>query len=276
MNAVVQPQNDQHATAAPSGQSKPKSKSKYPKQRPFARQYSPSESSAVMQRGLTLKSLQAQRIFKSHFDPGSSAIYYIVKMMKILKAPPSLIQSTKAELLTIVNELEQELDAELARLSPILEGELYDSVAYTKPIEVVARFHTPLAGRWLSLIQKLDQVVECIDTLWMGSHPDYIDDDTQLEAVTMWQNKVGALGKAIFGLEKRARAAVSTRQAQEEQRIEAHNEAVEHGLASGLEPSDLPPTLPPPDVNLHEISEKVDADARLGIGSTISPLEQAA
>ena len=245
-----------------------------PRPRPFAKQYKPRESSPVMTRGLKLETVFAQRIYTSHFDPGASAIFFIVVMMQMLKAPTALIQSTKAELLRLVNEIDNELNEAIAWHDSFIGSKLLDKPDYTSPIEIVSRYHTPLAGRWLSVIQKLDRLLVGIDTVWWGGY-EYTD-ESRLDAIINWQRKVGAIGKAIFTLQKRAREAAPNRQAQEEAKITNHNEAIDHGLANGLDATDLPPKLPPLDVDLIAISGEVDLDSRRGIGSEVRTVDIAA
>jgi hypothetical protein len=166
-------------------------------------------SRAIIERKVSFKSLQAQRVMNRSFDKLKQALFSISVILPIISQDEEEIESITAYIDEQFSSAESEINSARDQISKILEDNGIEQMAqYSKPEEFVVELDTPKAGTFLRLVSELDLLMGLIDTAWLSGE---FDDKQKKNSTFQYQQRLIKLAGKLISLEKRARVAASKR-----------------------------------------------------------------
>lgn len=152
-----------------------------------ARTWEPRFGGAALRRTIELGNPDLRRWWNVMFVRYQVAVH---AMLSVLPNVGSMDEAEKAvqALGTSMDAIENELNLEFERLRVFAERAGYTELPakdYGKAEKVEVRSYTPAAGRWLRLIQRLDDLFWQVDYLWLDGSMNY---KHRWELIFRWRN----------------------------------------------------------------------------------------
>lgn len=168
-------------------------------------QSAPRTSRAFIRRKVRLHSLQAQKVFRRQYGALSTKLYQLSVVLGIITTEKGA-EAVEAAVDEEFQGLIQEMEEETARMDLLLkDGDIdWTGVSFDSPMEVTAEITSPRAGRYLALLQRLDELVARINALWLAG---MISDKQNRDGCYKMSRRVIKSGNRVIAITGRAMAA---------------------------------------------------------------------
>jgi len=154
-------------------------------------------SRPVLERELQLNTIEANRVFKRTFEFTARNLYAIDVLTSVLlnaQANQKAVETVEEWM----SKVRTDLEAERARLDVLYEQlGIKVCARYTNPQRYTAEFSTPLAARYIKLIEQLDAFLIIVHTLYLN---DAFEDGQTSVRTYQWQQRVIKLSGRIRAL----------------------------------------------------------------------------
>lgn len=155
---------------------------------------------------LDVKTEAAHRVFMSTYDATQKALYHVYCIFPIQsRAEPEKANAVIDTVEERFGQIEKELDDELARLQVLAKTDgaaMANRYFNEERNEVVVM--TRGMGRFIGLIQKMDQIVRHIDALWFSTRMNEKDRNNRMME---WRNKITRFHRFLSQVHLRAQNA---------------------------------------------------------------------
>lgn len=162
----------------------------------------PRTSKALFKRQVSLKSHQAQSIYKRQFNMLGSKLYQLSVVLSIIateKGSSAVEAIVDAELKALADEIA----AEKQRMGVMLNENMIEwtMVEFDAPLVVVAEITSPRLGRYLAMLQQIDELMAMIEALWLSG---LLTDKQHKDGCYKWQRSVTRSGNRVIAITQRA------------------------------------------------------------------------
>lgn len=173
--------------------------------------FEPTKKTPYALKSITLLSERSQRVFESTSLPMQINFYGLDQTMVLRYASND---RAKKQLLAIedlltarFNEIEKEMHAERERLK-VLTANVGTQIAkyYTHNEAIEIKVFSPSYGRYIELIQRMDECINYLDGLWMSR---VISNAERTASLLRWQNRLIRFHREVLNLKNRLLAYVS-------------------------------------------------------------------
>lgn len=180
-------------------------------------------SRPVFDQRITIQSEQAQRVFEREFPRVVSSLYAIDVILRII-GDDREIDEVEGMVGAMIGDCARDIQNEKGRIEKLREDNcITASPRYTHPEHVEVRIVSPQVAQFVALLQKMDELMIALDTLWLCG---VLTNKQRADGVYQWQQRLLRLGRRIVAIERRARASAGTRGKEAEVR-EATGEVAE-------------------------------------------------
>jgi hypothetical protein len=172
--------------------------------------FKPRSSHAVWKRPITLQSHTAQKVYEGCWQSIQETFFYLDV---ILGWQGDLADEALASLFEVLetrfDQYEKELDAETKRLKKVSEAiGSRTSVNYENVDKLQLQVYSPSAGRYAELIEKLDEMVSWLDSLWFAGR---VKPKDRITTCRQWTLKMRRFNREAYQIKVRAAACVQRR-----------------------------------------------------------------
>ena len=160
----------------------------------------------VMSMKVKLYSDQAQRVYERSLDRLMRSLYATSVIMRILGAAEAA-RAASTEIERRLTEADNEIELKIQQTSELqrnLEIQTEGTISYTLPKEVTVQISSPLAGRFLQIVRKMDTALLGVETMWFAGA---FSDEQRFQEIGRITKVVYGVAQEIVRLEQRARAA---------------------------------------------------------------------
>lgn len=169
-------------------------------------------SRPVLERTLTLRSEQAQRIMAREGDRVLRSLHAIAVVFRAT-LPVETADRIEAESGALIEEGAEALACEIARVSALRETEGVTVIpCYSHPGEIPVRILCPRALDFLAMVEGLDELMVMIDSLWLSG---LLTNRHRSEAAYQWQQRILRIARRIAAIESVVRAGTRPQTPQE-------------------------------------------------------------
>lgn len=160
-------------------------------------------SRPVLERTLTLRSEQAQRIMAREGDRVLRSLHAIAVVFRAT-LPMELADRIEVESGALIEEGAEALATEIARVSALRDAEGVTVIpCYSHPGELPIRVLCPRALDFLSMVEGLDELMVLIDSLWLAG---LLTNRHRSEAAYQWQQRILRIARRIAAIESQVRS----------------------------------------------------------------------
>ena len=189
-------------------------------------------SRPVFDQRMTIQSEQAQRVFEREFPRVVSSLYAIDVILRII-GDDREIDEVEGMVGAMIGDCAKDIQNEKGRIEKLREDNgITASPRYTHPEQVEVRIVSPQVAQFVALLQKMDELMIALDTLWLCG---VLSNKQRADGVYQWQQRLLRLGRRIVAIERRARASAGRRGKEAEVR-EAAGDVAENKETEGMEP----------------------------------------
>jgi hypothetical protein len=161
-------------------------------------------SRAVLKKKMTLNSLQAQRVMHRSFERVSRSLFCTDVILQII-AEPDEIAAVDEVINNHFEQLDKDLQEKVDQTKVLMEQNgIVGMIEYTNPHEYSIEITSPGINQFATLVQKLDNFIAMMDTLWLNQ---LIKNDQRSSLLFQWQQRLIRLASQIIKLENRTRIA---------------------------------------------------------------------
>ncbi len=165
-------------------------------------------SRPVFDQAITLCSEQAQRVFEREFPRVVSSLYAIDVILRII-GDDREIDEVEGMVGAMIGDCAKDIQNEKGRIEKLREDNgITSSPRYTNPEQVEVRIVSPQVAQFAALLQKMDDLMIALDTLWLCG---VLSNKQRADGVYQWQQRLLRLGRRIVAIERRARASAGRR-----------------------------------------------------------------
>lgn len=197
----------------------PQSKAAAPAQQPPGRRktmykdfvFKPKTAHAVWKRPIALQSHSAQKVYEGCWQAVQDTFFY---MDVILGWQADLGNEALSALFDVLEkrfeELERDMETETKRLRHISESiGSRTTVAYENVFKASLSVYSPSAGRYAELVEKMDEMIGWLDSLWFAGR---ISPKDRITACRNWTVRMRRFNREAHQVAIRARACVQRRE----------------------------------------------------------------
>ena len=189
----------------PAKKKTPRSRTKIDPNAPLIHQRNPAKKGISVpgyNQTVEIQSLQAQKVMRRVFSRASNSLYRIDVILRIIGSEEDAEQVEKI-ITDEIQSTEEALFDACKRLEAVMESNgITETPTYDLVFNEEVRIISPHVARFVGLVRKLDEIIACIDALWLNG---IIANKDRNSEVYLWQQRVISLGARIISIEKRAR-----------------------------------------------------------------------
>lgn len=167
------------------------------------REFVPINKHPVFEVELPLKSDPATRVFENTFEPAQNSFFHLQVILPRTSALDTTVLETTMEYVdNKFTEIESEMQAAMDRLI-VLKNDCGARTArqYVHAENLTVQVMTPMFERFLSLIIRMDEIMQLVDSLWFARR---LNDRQRAEVINQWRNRLVRFNREIFLLKQRA------------------------------------------------------------------------
>ncbi len=173
--------------------------------------FKPRTAHAVWKRPITMQSHTAQKIYEGCWQSIQETFFYLEV---ILGWQGNLEDEALASLSEVIekrfSEYERDIEAETKRLRKISESiGSRTTVNYENVNKTQLLVYSPTAGRYAELIEKVDEMVSCLDSLWFAGR---VLPKDRISTCRAWSTRMKRLNREAYQIRLRAVACVQRRE----------------------------------------------------------------
>lgn len=173
--------------------------------------FKPKTAHAVWKRPITMQSHTAQKIYEGCWQSIQETFFYLDV---ILGWQGDLGDESLAALFEVLDkrfeEYEREIEAETKRLRQICESiGSRTTVNYENVSKTQLQVYSPSAGRYAELIEKVDEMVAWLDSLWFTGR---VRPKDRIATCRSWTTRMRKLNREAYQIRVRATACVQRRE----------------------------------------------------------------
>lgn len=160
-------------------------------------------SNPTMVRNVSLSTLQAHRVYLRTMRYVSNSLFNLGVILHII-GDGDTADETEKKARDAISTVSNEIDVALGQCKILFEQYgIENLVEYTHLISAEVSIQAPLTLKFVDLLEKMDELIRYIDTLWMqGEMPS--SDRAHNNAA--WQRRLTKLANEIIAAERRAHA----------------------------------------------------------------------
>ena len=151
-------------------------------------------SRPYLTRKITIKSMQARRVFFRELHRALSGLYVIDVVLSVIDDAKSS-KAVKSAVKSYIDEATNKIEAETERLdSLIASNEITTAISYSREEEVEIKIFSPEFNWYINILNKLDNLVYKTDLLWLTG---VISQQDRSNVIFGWQKKLIKMGRQI-------------------------------------------------------------------------------
>lgn len=218
--AAASPSADAVIVLPPADVAKPKQTKLKPKRKKNDMTWSPSASHPRGKKKIELQSEYAKRVFEDGYERTTHSLYELEVMLRVLSLSEKETDIVEKRVNERFAETESDLEQEIEQMQTLVDqqkqrGNIIEIDGYTKPYVGEAIFYSPQSGRYLKLIQRMDNLMGLIDQLWMLN---VLNPKQRFNGTIGWQRRLMEFGRELQKLHLRARGALEREKIAERKR----------------------------------------------------------
>lgn len=183
---------------------------------PLVRQQNPATrgiSVPSYTQAVQIKTLQAQKVMSRVFSRASNSLYRIDVILRVIGSEDAAEQVEQV-ISDEINEATTALKSALDRVKVVMDTNgITEPPSYDLVFNEEVRIISPHVARFVNLVRMLDEIITCIDALWLNS---IVNNKDRNDEVYLWQQRIMKLGSRIITIESRARESARAQGKQEE------------------------------------------------------------
>ncbi|KRW83747.1 hypothetical protein [Marinobacter sp. P4B1] len=161
-------------------------------------------SRPALVQNVTLDTPCAQKVFNRTFEEVLRNLYSLSIVARIVSADSDQAEELNASIKEKFEGMNELMDREMARLQKIREDNgITATPKYSDPLTQEVSYSSPMGGKFLQLILKLDQIAKMLDCLWLAEE---FDDKQKLRGEYDWQRRLIKLANQVRDTYNRSRS----------------------------------------------------------------------
>lgn len=159
-------------------------------------------STPTISEPVTLRTHQAQQVKKRVLDKVLTSMFLTDVILRLIAddGEADIVNDTIAG---TIGRVDADLTAEIARLTKIRDDNgITSEVGYSRIEQTTVGISSPMGGRFIVVLRRLDAMMAMVDLLWMCGH---LNGAQKKRAGYEWSRRILRAANSVIMLERRAR-----------------------------------------------------------------------